>query len=463
MKTPILEFGAFKFDLGQVPSNMPNVKSLGAKGDGVTDDTQAFLDANEIGGFCIVPPGDYLLTQMLSPKNGTVFVGAGWGTSNSSKARTRLYFAVPGGQPAITVAQGNSTGQTVGFARMVIQAADWVRHTGPGIVCHSRIVMEDVYVGNFPKSNIILTHDATSNGPYGSRLVNVTSCYSGQHGIVVGTGANVVTLINCDAKWNGSPAYGVAPAAAGNYDGVYVSPNGDGNPDGVVVYSPQALTIIGGDASYNSRYGWNIDIARQSFITPGYAEGNFKAAPGQARVGNIQNCFVHFCTLANGKADLHFDLQFAAYQFTNNVWVGGQLYGGGAAGLASSVLLAAKAQYLAYDPVGGGNIYLEPELDGGGAPTGNLFIRSLGGTDAVIKFARGGTDKLRIGNTIEIPGGYMFQGTWVSKDAGAPTTGTWRQGDIYWNNNPLAGGYIGWVCVAAGTPGTWKGFGAIQA
>lgn len=45
----------------------------------------------------------------------------------------------------------------------------------------------------------------------------------------------------------------------------------------------------------------------------------------------------------------------------------------------------------------------------------------------------------------------------------APTTGTWAVGDIVLNNNPSAGGYIGWVCTTAGSPGTWKQFGAILA
>jgi hypothetical protein len=45
----------------------------------------------------------------------------------------------------------------------------------------------------------------------------------------------------------------------------------------------------------------------------------------------------------------------------------------------------------------------------------------------------------------------------------AMTSGTHKVGDIVWNVAPSAGSYIGWVCTNAGTPGTWKGFGAIQA
>jgi hypothetical protein len=48
-------------------------------------------------------------------------------------------------------------------------------------------------------------------------------------------------------------------------------------------------------------------------------------------------------------------------------------------------------------------------------------------------------------------------------DSAAPTTGTWAVGDIVYNDTPTAGGTIGWVCVTAGTPGTWKTFGAISA
>jgi hypothetical protein len=44
----------------------------------------------------------------------------------------------------------------------------------------------------------------------------------------------------------------------------------------------------------------------------------------------------------------------------------------------------------------------------------------------------------------------------------APTTGTWVQGDIVFNRDPTAGGFIGWVCTTGGTPGTWKTWGVIS-
>ena len=56
--------------------------------------------------------------------------------------------------------------------------------------------------------------------------------------------------------------------------------------------------------------------------------------------------------------------------------------------------------------------------------------------------------------------------SWNGKElygTAAPVAGTWAVGDIVWHQNPAAAGNIGWVCTTAGTPGTWKTFGAIAA
>jgi hypothetical protein len=48
-------------------------------------------------------------------------------------------------------------------------------------------------------------------------------------------------------------------------------------------------------------------------------------------------------------------------------------------------------------------------------------------------------------------------------DGSAPASGYHAQGEICFFHGPTAGGKIGAVCVASGTPGTWKSFGAIDA
>jgi hypothetical protein len=42
-------------------------------------------------------------------------------------------------------------------------------------------------------------------------------------------------------------------------------------------------------------------------------------------------------------------------------------------------------------------------------------------------------------------------------------SGPHAQGEVRFNSGAVAGGFVGWVCVASGDPGTWKTFGAISA
>jgi hypothetical protein len=58
-------------------------------------------------------------------------------------------------------------------------------------------------------------------------------------------------------------------------------------------------------------------------------------------------------------------------------------------------------------------------------------------------------------------GNYVFGTKREQTGTAAPTSGTWAVGDVVWNSAPNAGGFAGWICTTAGTPGTWKTFGAI--
>ena len=47
--------------------------------------------------------------------------------------------------------------------------------------------------------------------------------------------------------------------------------------------------------------------------------------------------------------------------------------------------------------------------------------------------------------------------------SGPPTSGTYRQGSRVERLYPVAGGNTGWVCVVAGSPGTWRAYGNVSA
>lgn len=57
----------------------------------------------------------------------------------------------------------------------------------------------------------------------------------------------------------------------------------------------------------------------------------------------------------------------------------------------------------------------------------------------------------------------LFQAKVTVQSATVPVTGSWYVGDIVYSPTPAPSGFIGSVCTTAGTPGTWKTFGAISA
>ena len=71
------------------------------------------------------------------------------------------------------------------------------------------------------------------------------------------------------------------------------------------------------------------------------------------------------------------------------------------------------------------------------------------------------TSPVAIGRGVNIPEHTML-GKRITSGSAAPASGTWAIGDICYHVNPTAGGFIGWVCVAAGAPGSWQKFGFVE-
>jgi len=95
------------------------------------------------------------------------------------------------------------------------------------------------------------------------------------------------------------------------------------------------------------------------------------------------------------------------------------------------------------------------------AATGAIFLDDFGGSfDNVIA-----TNYFASGITTRITGSRSattIAGNIVGYAAAAPTTGTFKQGDIFFNTGATSAGFAGWICTVAGTPGTWKTFGVIS-
>ena len=63
--------------------------------------------------------------------------------------------------------------------------------------------------------------------------------------------------------------------------------------------------------------------------------------------------------------------------------------------------------------------------------------------------------------SIATANGIQIAGTKITTGTAMPDNGTYRQGDVVYNTNAVATGYVGWVCIREGSPGEWKAFGQI--
>ncbi|WP_367645907.1 NosD domain-containing protein, partial [Paenarthrobacter ureafaciens] len=97
-----------------------------------------------------------------------------------------------------------------------------------------------------------------------------------------------------------------------------------------------------------------------------------------------------------------------------------------------------------------------------GGSTSGISTGQVKNNTAIGTFASGAYSLIGIGiaTAFEDGNSWNFQKGYGSA---APASGTWARGSTIWNTAPAASGAVGWICVTAGTPGTWKTFGNIAA
>jgi len=86
--------------------------------------------------------------------------------------------------------------------------------------------------------------------------------------------------------------------------------------------------------------------------------------------------------------------------------------------------------------------------------TGAIIVSNVMNVSVPCNPIGGGSGATYIGNT-------NYSATYGSS---APTTGTWKRGDVVWNASTGSGlnsNVLGWICTAAGTQGTWQTMGIV--
>ncbi|HEX6964539.1 MAG TPA: glycosyl hydrolase family 28-related protein [Gemmatimonadaceae bacterium] len=450
--------------------------------DATTAIQAALTVAKRVAGTVRIPAGTYKVTAPLSIDAGAI-IGDGWGTETNAPGTVLIFYNCTDSMSGaintrITTARSNF----IRIENLYVKSSSWDGTTGAighGVDIEAPVIMRNVLVQGFKEYAVFLHNDANGVGPYGSLLENVITQYAGKHGIVNGTGANAITFLNCQAKWCGAPAYLTAPTVAGSYDGFFVARDGDGNPGtAYFTYAPENIHILGGDCSYNSRFGWNFDQTENSTVFPGYAEGNLEGAGKQARVGNVVSCAINFTQLKGSEEAIQNDLSFSLYYAGTRIRYGGKTIGPADwyDFIANPVALdndgkawenAPKRKlFISRDNAFTSSVYLDQQA----APDG-ATINSA--TEAAATICGAGTFHIGLGagsrhakfgnGYFRLPDIYLqaiatgWNASAVQRAIGtaSPTSDTWSQGDIQYNRTPAVGKPYAWACTTGGTPGSW--------
>jgi hypothetical protein len=114
-----------------------------------------------------------------------------------------------------------------------------------------------------------------------------------------------------------------------------------------------------------------------------------------------------------------------------------------------------------YTPANSGQQFLEiiPITAQSANPTGFGFI-FVGPATTDIKITQA---EIWAGKSIPCTPMPIYPNKVRTYASAVPTVGTWAQGDSCDNTDPTAAGIPGWVCTAAGSPGTWKAMASLAA
>lgn len=105
-----------------------------------------------------------------------------------------------------------------------------------------------------------------------SRYVRCSFEFNGKHGAHYKDAGNGTSFIDCNGRWNGSPAFMVQPTVQSVWDGINIESD---KPTGSLS-RPEGFYLSGGDWSYNSRYGFDVQSGYGGVMNPGYIELNLK-------------------------------------------------------------------------------------------------------------------------------------------------------------------------------------------
>lgn len=444
-----------------------NVQWFGAVGDGIADDYPAFMAAHDVllpkGGMIVVPKGYYRLSATINQHCAVIWQGEGNSAavndqtigSFSTNAQGSVLL-IDSGIQAFIINAHNTDGTGTAPDDTYPNGAGsglrdlYIRSNGggssvDGIWMRATTLIENVTIRGFSGRGLrIEASEPPSNPVKGNAnqwvLTNVSLIGNGSHGLHVksnDTNAGIATRLDCtdNGGWgvlDESLIGNTYVACHQSYNVLGAIKTGDGAPN----------TVIGDYIETEAEVGANVDF--------GNATTAIGHLAGQSPSSSIDTrAFVMTAGLSVGAPYRHLNRR----KEPKVLGVLGSFqpnYGAIGWGSNNDVIgINNQADWqIQYNPT---SQWWDFQYQGGGNPF------------TVMRFPTGSTLANPRKFVADFPNGHFLGGLFRGIGSAAPTTGAWLQGDVIENSAPAAGGNAGWICTAAGSPGTWKSFGAIAA
>ena len=491
-----------------------NVRWFGAKGDGTTNDGPAFamaiafLRATGCNGDSfyqgssklLVPAGHYFLGTTTLDLNHTLVI-EGEGSGLAGGRATKLRWAA--GATGIRVQRHNTSGAQAIIASgqnggdgSIIRGLNLVGgHAGTegefhGIHLRARAVIEDCFITDFQGDGIHcnVATGGTPEGNANNSVINRVSVYRCRRGLFFdGADSNACLVTMLEASANRTWGIDDSSFLGNTYLGCHAAANGW---DGALGSLPTACTHNGhryfvkpGQASWcstNAPTGTTTDNQGWGYVGPGggyngvatWVSGTSFREGGAYKTDNpnARNAFIGCYSEGD---------QNPAQLVAPTIEVGG-LHGAGIKGtgvyFGNSLGRLTASRLGSVDDATGNFLGIEPgmlefnhpihgqySMEWVNADLAWTIFRSAVSTNWAFRLT-GETSTANIGKRrMDFPNGFGLNDKKVLSGSSAPTSGSFVQGDMMLNSAPAAGGPMGWMCVAGGSPGTWKAMGSLAA
>jgi len=251
----------------RVYSGPLSVKCFGATGDGVTDDTAAFVAATSAINNISVPAGTFLINSLDINRNISI-AGSGRKSTKIIVASYGTYTTTPYG---ILCRGSTNMSGLVSLSGAEIEVTS-LQSGQVGVMITRKVHMSDIYVRGAPRDGIYFRSvNASNEAPFFCHLDKVWSKSNGRDGCRVTENCNANIFVHCQFDSNGAHGWHQVAESNGQPAGLYNN------------------ILIAGQASYNQNHGVYVENGSHLQLYGTYTEYNSQADGGNPKTGAYNN------------------------------------------------------------------------------------------------------------------------------------------------------------------------------